>query len=338
LCPPQRVFVNQHQTISFGTNSQAVDWFAKVENGRTVWRIFALASQSKYISQLSAKIVQLAKLSQQKQTYGVLLVPWMSAQLEAACLEHGIGCVDAQGNGVMRFGQIFIKITGNPAPKQDIQRQKSLFSGKATRILRLMLRNPKQTWRTQTIADATHLSLGYVHRVWVALEERGWLEKTKQGARLQHPAQLLENWKTAYTAPKPTTYYTLKHGKALQEALKDASGEHWLYASYSASEWLSPWVRQNLLYLVADQIGLGQLESVLGLKPVGSGANVIVYQDPEANLLLDRFKAQAGIWTTSPIETYLMLSGQHDRAGEAAAQLYQNVILPSWQKEQIHAV
>jgi hypothetical protein len=68
-------------------------------------------------------------------------------------------------------------------------------------------------------------------------------------------------------------------------------------------------VRQNLLYLVADQIGLGQLESVLGLKPVGSGANVIVYQDPEANLLLDRFKAQAGIWTTSPIETYLMLSG-----------------------------
>ena len=226
---------------------------------------------------------------------------------------------------------VFARSTGKPPPRQETQSLKSLFSSKATRVLRILLRDPKQLWRTQPLADAAEISLGYVHKISMALEERGWLEKTRQGIRLTHPKDLLETWQDSYTPLPKTMFYTLKHGKNLQESLLGNDGQHWIYAGLSASDWLAPLVRQPNLHILADETGIAQLETRLGLKPVSSGFNVVIFLDQEANLLRDRFEVAFGIWTTSPVQTYLELANGNDRAQEAAQHLFKERIAPAWE-------
>ena len=315
--------------------SQAVsarrDWVFKVKDQTMTWEIFAEVKNTSHPSRLIGAILRLATLDHPDHQYGVLIVPWMSEKLMNLCLIHKVGCVDLEGNGVLRFGNIFARSVGNPPPKQETQSLKSLFATKATRVLRLMLRDPNRTWRTQPLADTAEVSLGYIHKITEALNERGWLEKTKQGVRLLDPKEVLETWRDTYT-PLPTrTFYTLKHGKVLQEALGENNGQHWIYTGFSAADWLAPLVRQPNLHLLADEVGIAQLEHILGFKPVSSGFNLVISFDPEANVIRDRFEAAPSIWTTSFVETYLELTSGNDRSREAAEHLYQERIVPTWE-------
>lgn len=307
------------------------DFSFEVSDKTALWTILGCAKNTSHPSRLTNTLLKFANLRKLGKVYVVLIVPWMSEKLESQCLALGIGCLDLEGNGVLRFGNVFARSTGNPPPRQETQSLKSLFSSKATRVLRILLRDPKQFWRTQPLADTAEISLGYVHKISIALEERGWLEKTRQGIRLTHPKDLLETWQDSYTPLPKTMFYTLKHGKNLQESLLDNDGQHWIYAGLSASDWLAPLVRQPNLHVLADETGIAQLETKLGLKPVNSGFNVVIFLDQEANLLRDRFEVAPGIWTTSPVQTYLELANGNDRAQEAAQHLFKEHIAPAWE-------
>jgi hypothetical protein len=129
---------------------------------------------------------------------------------------------------------------------------------------------------------------------------------------------LIAEWRGQYRQAPKKTFYTLKHGAGLQKALQPQNSNHWLYAGYSAADWLAPWVRQNVLFVVADMIGLEELTEKLQLEESKKGFNVVVSLDPDGNLLHDRFEVSDGVWTTSPLETYLNLYQSHDRGREAA--------------------
>ncbi|MEY4531979.1 MAG: hypothetical protein RLZZ156_2702 [Deinococcota bacterium] len=307
------------------------DFSFEVTDKTTLWTILGFAKNTSHPSRLINALLKFANLSKLGKVYVVLVVPWMSEKLESQCLALGLGCVDLEGNGVLRFGNMFARSTGKPPPKQEIQSLKSLFSSKATRVLRILLRDPKHFWRTQPLADAAEISLGYVHKISIALEERGWLEKTRQGIRLSHPKDLLETWQNSYTPLPRAMFYTLKHGKNLQESLLGNDGQHWIYAGLSASDWLAPLVRQPNLQILADEIGIAQLETRLELKPVSSGFNVVIFLDQESNILRDRFEVASGIWTSSPVQTYLELANGNDRAQEAAQHLFKERIAPAWE-------
>jgi hypothetical protein len=315
------------------TSEARADLTITLSDGTSNWVVLVEVKNTGHPSRLTNTIEQLAQISHTPNRYGMLVVPWMSEKLEAACRAKGIGCIDLEGNGLVQFGNVFAHSTGKPPPKQETQGLKSLFGTKATRVLRLMLRDPKRFWRTQTLMNAAEISLGYVHKITSALNERGWLEKTKQGLRLCHPKDLIEAWAHVYTPTSPTTFYSLKHGKMLLETLSDNDGEHWLYASLSAADWLAPLVRQNTLHLVADEIGMQKLKDLLDLKPAPTGFNVAITLDSERDLLRDKFHAAPGIWTTSLLQTYLDLFSGNDRAKEAAQLLFQQRIKPTLEAE-----
>ncbi len=314
--------------------SLLADFTLEIRNQNTDWQIVVETKNTTYLSHLSTVILQLSqvvKLSSEH-IYPVLIVPWLSEQVMGYCANANIGCMDLEGNFRLVFGGIYALSRGAPAPIAEQKSLKSLFSPKSSRVLRTLLRKPKQTWRIQNLAQTAEVSLGHAHKVKLALEERGWLEKQATGIYLSQPKELLEAWSMAYSSQnfEKQRFYTLKHGKALSQVLQANDGQHLLYASFSAADWLAPFARQEVLYLVADTIGLEHLKVALQLEPVESGFNVVVILDAERDILQDRFKAAPSIWTTSPVQTYLELMVGNDRSQEAAAQIFKIWIEPSW--------
>jgi hypothetical protein len=315
--------------------SLLADFTLEISNQNTDWQIVVETKNTTYLSRLSTAILQLSqvvKISSEHNIYPVLIVPWLSDQVMSYCANANIGCMDLEGNFRLVFGGIYALSRGAPAPMSQQQSLKSLFSPKSSRVLRTLLRNPKQTWRIQNLAQTAEVSLGHAHKVKLALEERGWLEKQAMGIYLSHPKELLEAWTAAYSSQSviKQRFYTLKHGKALNQALQANDGQHWLYASFSAADWLAPFARQDVLYLVADTIGLEHLQAALQLEPVESGFNVVIMLDAERDILQDHFKTTPNIWTTSPVQTYLELMTGNDRSREAAARILKICIEPNW--------
>ncbi len=319
-------WLNQHQEalriISSQVNTHQgdleVDLLCHVEQNNKKWVLLVEFKNAVYSSQINQVFWQFSRFKttiQDSQMYPILVLPWLSEKVMNQCKEAGIGCIGLNGNHHVAFEGFYSTTSGAPKPKTEIKALQSLFKGKAARVLRVLLQQPNKSWTNRELADTAGVSLGMTHKVKVALEERGWIE----GLRLTQAEELLNEWREQKTSKPRQTYYTLKHGAALEKALQPNTDQHWIYASYSAANWLAPLVRQPMLYVVADDVGIQELEGKLQLEATEKGFNVVVYPDPDGDLLQDRWEASAGVWTTSPVQTYLELYQSHDRGREAAA-------------------
>ena len=107
--------------------------------------------------------------------YGVFAAPYISPKVAQVCMDEGIGYMDLAGNCHLSFGQVYIEKRGNPNPFTDKRDLRSLYSPKSTRILRVLLSNPKTAWRLQRLAAAAGVSLGLVAKVKSLLADREWI-------------------------------------------------------------------------------------------------------------------------------------------------------------------
>ena len=307
------------------TRADAV--FTVEQYGQT-WQLLVNCKTGTYPTQVAKAIMQLRDApNREPNTYPVLVLPWLSETVMKLCSQAGVGCVGLEGNYRLNFGGLYALSRGASKPKTALKTLQSLFQGKSARVLRLMLRQPERHWRMQALAEEAQVSLGQIHKVSQALLTKGWLEKRSDGIRIAQADELISAWRDQPQQRSQRSFYTIKHGAALQKALQPNDGTHWLHAGFSAADWLAPWVRQNTFYAVADERGIEQLTEALQLEETSKGFNVIIVSD-DGNVLNDRFEAAEGIWTTSPLETYLTLYQSHDRGREAADQL--------WQKYQGH--
>jgi hypothetical protein len=269
---------------------------------------------------------------QQGQAAPVILAPYLSQQSQAICREHQVGFIDCQANAWLA-GEHYL-ITSQVVGRPVVQRRdlRSLFKPKSAQVLKVMLRDPFKNWRVAPLAELAGVSLGLVSKVRQGLLDREWAQVSAKGMSLCAPDSLLDDWSKNYQSPegKQSSYYTTLHGTALAEQLKavmqqtpkDASI---CLASFSAAQWISPFVRNSNQYLYADACGLDFLIDKLRLSesPHG-GIFVTVVEDPI--LFRDTFTPHRGIRCTSAVQTYLDLSIAGERAEEAAAYLRRNVL------------
>jgi hypothetical protein len=274
-----------------------------------------------------------------ERSYGVLITPLVSEQTRKICLDCGIGCVDLAGNCFLSFNNVHIDRLGRTRQPPPKQLYPALFGTKSERLLRFLLRFPRQSWKVHDLANHTDVSVGLVSKVRGALLENGWAAAGEDGLRLTSPDELIDAWRVAYKRPKNLQgFYTGLRGPELQEALrialKDADhGAHAVLAGESAAQWLAPYVTGGPLELYADDIGLNALSHHLGLRQVSRGANVLITHPKDEGVLQDRISPVPGLWCTSPIQTYLDLATAGDRHAEAAEHLRREILNPLLQRE-----
>lgn len=268
--------------------------------------------------------------------YGVLVVPFISARSAAICKEAGIGYVDLSGNCSIVFQQVFIsrENMGNQYPfKTSLS---SIYSPKSERILRVLLGYPYQIWKSIDLAREAQVSLGMITQVSKKLIEEEWLNKTPKGISLTQPEKLLADWINNYTIKRNllNNYYSLKSLQDVECEIADTCGKlniPYALTGFSASNRLAPMVRgQRAMIYVSHSIEL--VAEKVGLKPVESGANIILIQPYDDGVLWNA-KPIDDLQISNPVQVYLDLKRYPGRGEEAADFLYQEVINPKWQQQ-----
>lgn len=277
--------------------------------------------------------------------YPVVVAPFISGTSGALCRELGVGYADLAGNCRLAFGGIYIEksVAGNPFHVK--REQRSLFAPKSARVLRIMLGAPARPWKVAELAERAGVSYGQVSKLRQALLDREWAVGRWGGVQLAQPRVLLEEWQRSYTPLRKARnrYYTLLHGEALQQALREvfllsarddtapaAEGGQVLLGAYSAARWLAPYARVAGEYFYADSAGEARLKAVLKLEPVAKGENISIDLASDDGVFQETIEAAPGLHCTGLIQTWLDLSAAGERGTEAARHLFDERIVPLW--------
>ena len=126
--------------------------------------------------------------------YGVFMAPYISSQAAAICEKAGIGYSDLAGNCRLVFEQVYIERRDWPNPSIVKRELRSLFTPKASRILSVLLADPKRSWKVLDLAKEARVSLGQASNVKKLLEDREWVEQSTKGMRLSQPDKLRAAW------------------------------------------------------------------------------------------------------------------------------------------------
>jgi len=266
--------------------------------------------------------------------YGVFMAPYISPQSAEICLKDGIGYIDYAGNSYLSFGQVYIEQTGRPNPFRTRRDLTSLYSPRASRVLRVLMNNPGRTWKMQDLAREAVVSLGQIANVKKLLLDREWITP-QNGFSLKEPWNLLEEWSDAYTYRKNwvRNFYSLKTPFDLEADLARVcsdKGIEYALTGFSGAARFAPAVRYNRAMAYVSSMPEVVI-SLLNLKEVESGANVMFLAPYDEGVFYATQVIDA-IRVVSPLQIYLDLKSYKGRGEEAAEALLRDVIKPKWSK------
>ncbi len=207
--------------------------------------------------------------------------------------------------------------------------------------MRVLLVYPYRTWKAIDLAEEAQVSLGMITQVSKKLIEEEWLKKTSQGISLTQPEKLLVDWSNNYTIKRnvQNNYYSMKPLQDLEIEIADTCRKlniPYALTGFSASNRLAPMVRgqRAMLYVSRD---IDSVAEKVGLKPVESGANIILIQPYDDGVFWNA-KSIGDLEISEPVQVYLDLKRYPGRGEEAADFLFREVINPRWQQLKMNMI
>ncbi len=315
-------------------NQIVADLFVQIEVGTQEKCLIIEAKSNGQPRYARAAVNQLLRFRDlNPQCYCIFVAPYISSRAAKICIEAGMGYMDLAGNCYLNFEQVYIEKTGQPNPFIEKKELRSLYSPKASRVLRVLIENPQQKWKVEEIASKADVSLGQVSNVKKLLADLEWIDETYGGFELKEPAQLLENWVEAYTYKKNKIfrYYSMDSVADMEWELSEAcksAGVEYALTSFSGAARLKPFVKYQRVFAFV-QGDIPEVALALNLKEVTSGENVILLEPYDDGVFYEA-KEIDGISVASAIQLYLDLKGFRGRGDEAAETIYEEFIKNRW--------
>ena len=267
------------------------------------------------------------------QAYCVFGAPYVSESAGKIATDEGIGYVDLAGNCRICFDSVYICRAGWPNPVVERRGLRSLYSPKAERVLRVLLAEPKRSWRIEPLAADARVSLGMASKVKRLLEDREWLIRKADGFRLSQPDDLLAEWARSYRYGRNTVhdFYSLDPIPLIESKLAQACQDlrcNYALTGFSAAARMAPMVRyQRVTAYAAGRTD--ELARRMNLKRVTSGANVSLIEPYDEGVLFQA-KEVDSIRIVSSVQAYLDVLNFRGRGEEAAEAILDEVIKPVW--------
>jgi hypothetical protein len=151
-----------------------------------------------------------------------LITPLLSEQAQTFCIQNDIDFLDLAGNisinvpGKFTLRRTGVRARGQPKQKSDAPLTSNVFSGRYSRVLRVLLENPKQWTLTEIDRELKEqsrqfgerfpkspktdftISLGAISKAIASLEEQLWVRRRGMAIVAPEPARLLEQWAEKY--------------------------------------------------------------------------------------------------------------------------------------------
>jgi len=309
-------------------------------------------------SQCTPKLVQeiapwLARL---KETQGgaayALICPSLSPQAQEICDQNKVDFIDLAGNISINVpGKFLIKRTGVKNKKTG---QPSIyrdpFSGRSSRVLRVLLRDPKE-WTLTRIADELNsksiqssifregfgVSLTSISRTLRSLEEEVLIRRSEQGIQVPDLRRLLQRWADKY---KERYRWYLRRsfkcpnpfGRDLQivtRSLKNLTGpSSFVFTGAAATTVTAPFVDVETVDLFVSNSNVGSTIRDLVSKR-GFGPDIRVIYPYDVGVFMYS-KLEKDLPIVSDIQAYLDLYAQGGRDFKQAQYLLEERIEPRW--------
>lgn len=313
-----------------GQGDLALDLIA---SGRP-WRILIEVKTSAEPRIARGAIQQLqAYLSKGDREYGVLAATYVGPSTREICQDAGVGFVDLAGNCRLVFDQVFIERRGLPNPRLERRPLRSIFAPRASRILRVLLENPKESWQVQQLAGDAGVSLGLAFKVKTRLLGLEYARERSEGIELAKPEDLLREWGTAYQIRKrqQMDFYAPGDPPELEAALRkycERRKIRYALALFSGAARVAPFARyaRGFAYVGGD---LGDVAEALGWKPVPSGPNFTLLSAYDEGVWYGVRKV-GGEVVVSDVQLYLDLVSYKGRGEEVATFILEQKLRPRW--------
>lgn len=173
------------------------------------WELHIEVKGSGHPKQASQAIFSLKRAAEQvlpgRKIYGVFAAPYISPESAKLCLEQGIGYLDLSGNCHLAFGTVHIHVEGKTNQYKLKREHGSLFSPKASRVIRVLLQGPLKPWKVVDLEEASATSLGTVSTVRKELLKQLWAEDSDRGLKITKPDAILDAWAKADSWKRRTT-------------------------------------------------------------------------------------------------------------------------------------
>jgi len=268
-----------------------------------------------------------------KDSYGILVAPYLSEVSRQICKEAGIGCVDLAGNAFLSFKNIFIDRSGRPNPFTVARISKSVFYPKSSRILRVLLSDPSKRWYVEDLSREAGISIGLTSRVKQALLSEEWIKKENKSFYLVKPEEVFNQWVNNYSYEKNQSFsfYSGLSEDQLETAIKkECEKRKYRYglALFSGARKVAPFVRFMRFFSYLDG-NVDDIAKALQLKKVETGPNVTLLQ-PFDDGVFYGLQDINGINVVSDIQLYLDLKSYKGRGEEAAQAIFEQRVKPKW--------
>ena len=270
--------------------------------------------------------------------YGVMVAPFVSNQVAEICQEAGIGYMDLAGNCRLAFDNIFIESKGASNPFTKRRDLRSLYSPKASRVLRVLLNKPSRIWKMQELGRESSVSLGQIAKVKNLLEDREWIKISTEGIKLTKPLELLKEWASDYSYFEDNSierFYTLKSQDEMMKVIANnfkgmnilGFENQFALTGFAGSDLIFPFVRGGQLSMYVEKMDFWVEH--LELKKVDSGENVQMVIPYDEGVFYGA-EIHQGVPVVSNIQLYLDLETAGGRGQDAAERILNEEILKKW--------
>jgi hypothetical protein len=257
----------------------------------------------------------------------LVAVPLMGDVGRRACEEAGVSWLDLCGNAHITANGIRVHIEGRPNRFRSVGRPSNVFAPKSSRVVRWLLIHSDELLTQREIARATSMDEGFVSRIVARLEREGFIVRGERSAvRPRDPALLLDAWRERYQFSKHRMiqgHIAARSGDALLGSACDAFGaqgvEHavtglaaaWVFTHFAAFQ-------VTTIYLAVDPSAA--VLQRLGFREEARGANLWLVVPNDAGVFQGAVQ-KGGVRCVHPVQVYLDLKDQPERASEAAERL-----------------
>lgn len=269
--------------------------------------------------------------SRKKNFIRLLVVPYMYEPGRKHCKEEETSWLDLSGNANIAGPGIRIIIEDQPNLYKRPGRSSSVFAKKSSRVARFLLYNRLDAFSQRELALQADLDEGHVSRIARSLETLELITRDENGRiSNQDPDALLDAWLEKYDLSKHYPirgYIPARSGQSLMKQISDALskkgidyavtglGAAWLYTHFASFRAVTIYINEN--------IG-NELLSYLDFSETDIGFNTIIAKPNDPSILW-RLNEIDGIQCVHPIQAYLDLKGQPERAQEAMPELRQHI-------------
>lgn len=257
--------------------------------------------------------------------YPILCAPYISGATAEMLKSHRIGYIDLSGNCWLDLGFLFVERTGRTNRFKRPKDQQKIFAPRASRIVCTLLENPAKDWTLQELAQTAGVSLGLVHRLAKALDERLLAEKRWGRFSLQDPGGLLDAWRSFYVEKRiPWQRYYWSRAQDVRASMYEiansarAVGVRYAFTGPAAASLLVPYLMVPRIHCYVDALKPALL-NVLKADPVPSGGNLWFNTIHQEDVFLGSRQVE-DLYVVSDVQIYLDLCGIGGR-GEEAAQI-----------------